>query len=100
MVLDIKSQDKSYRVTCSDWSMILKACSVNAAGCLALKNMIREKGKNLNLSFILEVQEYGFEDSIEFLYVPSVLSDLGYFKLSEEFSELSNFFLDKGKNSH
>ena len=98
--MNVLNQDKFYEVSCSDWSLIIKSSSPYEAACAALKKMMQDKGRNLNLSFILEIKQCNNEEDIEFLYVPSVLFDIGYFKLSEDFSELSNFFLDKGKNSH
>jgi hypothetical protein len=40
------------------------------------------------------------DDKIEFLHVPEVLTDLGYYKLAKDLSSLSSFFLDKGEPLH
>lgn len=98
--MNVINQDKFYQISCSDWSMILKSSSKYEAGCLSLKEMIKGKGSNLNLSFTIEVKEVNDENNIEFFYVPTLLFDLGHFKLSEDLSSLRHFFLDKGKNSY
>ena len=67
----------------------------------ALKKVMDLKGENAKLSFSMCIDEISDQDIYtDFMYVPKVLEDIGLFKLSNELSSLSDFFLDKGKNSH
>jgi hypothetical protein len=101
MYRDLENQEKFYRIKCADWEYMTLAENVEEAASKALKNVIDLKGENCNLSFSMCVEEIG--DSVihlDFMYVPKVLEDIGLFKLSNELSSLSDFFLDKGKNPH
>ena len=65
------------------------------------KKVMDLKGENAKLSFSMCIDEISDQDIYtDFMYVPKVLEDIGLFKLSNELSSLSDFFLDKGKNSH
>ncbi len=99
MIRKEKSQDLFYRISCSDWQYMTLAESYTDACTIAFKEILKDK--NNNISFIACVDELK-DESIEryFIYVPEILQDLGYYKLSKELSNLSDFFLDKRKNPH
>lgn len=99
MVRREKSQDLFYRISCSDWQYMTLAESYVDACTIAFKEILKDK--NNNISFIACVDEINNESiKRNFIYVPEILQDLGYYKLSKELSNLSDFFLDKRKNPH
>jgi hypothetical protein len=101
MIRSEKSQDDFYLVTCADLECMVLASSPEEASCKALKNIINKKGSNTNLSFIISVNLIkDKEKEIFFFKTSAVLNDLGYFKLAKDFEEMSDFFLDRGKNPH
>lgn len=99
MIRREKSQEVFYRISCSDWEYVALAETVVDACTKAFKEILKDT--NNNISFIACVDKIK-KDTIEkeFIYVPEILQDLGYFKLSKELSNLSDFFLDKRENSH
>lgn len=99
MIRKEKSQEVFYRITCSDWQFMTLAESYIDACAAAFKEILKDK--NSNVSFVAYVDEIK-NNSIKrnFIYVPEILQDLGYYKLSKELSMLSDFFLDKRKNPH
>lgn len=101
MIRHLESQDNFYIVKCSDLDCIVLADSYENAVCYGLKKILKEKGSETNLSFIISVdliKDYEYETKL--FYTPDVLNDLGHFKLAEDLANLSDFFLDKGKNPH
>lgn len=99
MVFKSLNQDHFYRISCSDWECVVTSNSKEEAAAKAFKEAL--KNKDLNISFVAIVDLIcESEIKTDFLYVPEILSNLGYFKLAEEISQLSDFFLDKGENSH
>lgn len=99
MIRSEKSQDNFYLVTCADLECVVLASSPEEASCTALKNIFNKKGSNTNLSFIISVNLIK-DKEIFFFKTSVVLNDLGHFKLAKDFEEMSDFFLDKGKNPH
>jgi 3,4-dihydroxy-2-butanone 4-phosphate synthase len=101
MLRNLESQLEFYLVKCSDIEcMVMANCSEEAAN-LGLKNIIKNKGKSANLSFIISVDLIKNSEVETNIFMTSkVLADLGYFKLAKELESLSDFFLDKGKNPH
>jgi len=101
MIRNLESQDDFYIVKCSDLDCIVLADSYENAVCYGLKTILKEKGSETNLSFIMSVdliKDYEYETKL--FYTADVLNDLGHFKLAENLANLSDFFLDKGKNPH
>jgi len=101
MIKHIESQDNFYLIKCSDLETVVLADSYENAICYGLKNILNKYGSATNLSFIMSadrIQDSEIETKI--FYTPDVLNDLGYFKLAEDLSSLSDFFLDKGENPH
>lgn len=101
MIRRLESQDNFYLVKCSDLECMVLSNSFEEAACQGLKNIIKINGTSTNMSFWLsvdQIKEYEIETNV--FYTPKVLNDLGYFKLAKDLSSLSDFFLDKGENSH
>jgi len=88
-----------FTVKCSDWSVDIEASSFSEACSKGLELMISRIGSNLNLSFII-CAENKISKEIEIFDTSLVLADVGFFNLSKNLSELSDFFLDKGENPH
>lgn len=96
MFRESKSQDKYFRIKCSDWEYMVLAENIDEAASKALKEVLELKGKNTSLSFTMCVEEIADEKiNLDFVYVPKILEDIGLFNLSNELSSLSDFFLDK-----
>ena len=101
MIRSLKSQDYFYLVTCADLECIILSSSPEEAACNGLKKILKEKKSETNLSFIISVDfldKKDYETSI--FHTSNILNDLGYFKLAKDLDSLSDFFLDKGENSH
>jgi len=101
MVRNLESQDDFYLVKCADLDCMVLADSFENAVCYGLKKILKEKGSETNLSFIIGVdlvKNYDFETRI--FKTADILNDLGHFKLAENLACLSDFFLDKGENPH
>jgi len=80
--------------------MVLSDSYENAAS-IGLNKILKNRGSETNLSFILSVDLIdNYEIKTHVFYTSAVLNDLGYFKLSKDLANLSDFFLDKGKNPH
>jgi len=80
--------------------MIL-ANSFEEAAANGLKKILNKLGLKTNLSFLISVDlinNHEIETSI--FRTSSILNDLGYFKLAKDLESLSDFFLDKGENTH
>lgn len=96
-----ENQQNYYRISSADWEYIVISSSFEEACSQAVKEMIKLKGGDLNLSFTLEASKLsGFDVETNFFYTPSILSDLGLHDLAKSFSEVHDFFLDKGKESY
>jgi len=101
MYRESESQNKFYLIKCADWEYMTLAETCEEAASIALKEVLEINGKNTNLSFTMCVDQINNSEIItDYIYVPKVLEDIGYFNLSNELSSLSDFFLDKGKNPH
>jgi hypothetical protein len=101
MIRDLDSQEYFYLVTCADLECMVMATSPEDASCIGLKNILNKKGINTNLSLIISVDYINKHKNETFVfYTASVLNDLGHFKLAKDLESLSDFFLDKGENSH
>lgn len=101
MFRDIESQDNYYLISCADNEFMVLSDSFNEAANNGLKNILSNKGIKTNLSFLMSVDLIkNSEIETKIFYTPNILHDLGYFKLAKDLSELSDFFLDKGKNPH
>lgn len=101
MFRSLESQLEFYLVKCSDVECMILANSFEEAVNLGLKNILKNKGKSANLSFITSVDLIKNSEIETNIFMTSkVLADLGYFKLAKELESLSDFFLDKGKNPH
>lgn len=95
MFRSTENQDCFYRISCADWEYICLAESHYEASVKGIKEMIKIKGKNLNLSFTLisdKILDLNLER--EFFYLPVVLSDAGFKDLAKDFSDLCDFLLD------
>jgi len=99
MIKDEKSQDYFYRVSSSDWEcMVLAKNDIEACEKALLEVLKDEK---VNLSFIAKIDKIlNYNIKVSFIYIPEILHDLGFFELSKNLSNLSDFFLDKRKNPH
>ena len=101
MVKDMESQDDFYIVKLSDLECMVLASSFEEAASNGMKKIINNKGQNTNLSFLISVDKIkNYEIETCLFYTSVILNDLGYFKLSKDLENLSDFFLDKGKNPH
>ena len=101
MIRKFESQDNFYIVKCADLDCVVLADSYENAVCYGLKNILKERGSETNLSFIIGVDLVkNSECDTKIFYTPDVLNDLGYFKLAKDLECLSDFFLDKGENPH
>jgi len=101
MVKDIESQDDFYVVKLSDLECVILADSFEEAASDGIKKIIDNKGDKTNLSFWISVDRIkNYEIETRLFYTPVILNDLGFFKLSKDLENLSDFFLDKGKNPH
>lgn len=93
--------NKKYKISCADWETVVEDENSKSACSKALKNMLEKHGPKLNVGFWMHIETLNSRDQdYEFIDVSSVFADLGCFKLSKNLSELSDFFLDKGKNPH
>ncbi len=95
-----QSLKKVYRVGSADWNTEVLSCNEQEAASIGLQNVLNKTGKKTNLSFLIEVEENIYGSELHLFKTSSVLADIGFFKLAEEFSRMSDFFLDKGKNTH
>jgi len=95
-----QSLKKVYRVGSADWNTEVSSYSEQEAASIGLQNVLNKTGKKTNLSFLIEVEENIYGSELHLFKTSSVLADIGFFKLAEEFSRMSDFFLDKGKNPH
>ena len=101
MIRSAESQECFYLVTCADLECMVLSTSPEEASGIGLKNILNKKGANTNLSLIISVDYINKHRNETFVfYTSSVLNDLGYFKLAKDLESLSDFFLDKGENSH
>ena len=101
MIRSDESQENFYLVTCADLECVVLAASPEEASCLGLKNILKHKGLNTNLSLIISVDFISKHKNETFVfYTASVLNDIGHFKLAKDLESLSDFFLDKGENPH
>ena len=101
MIKDIKSQDNFYLVKCSDLECMVLEDSYENAACYGLNNIIKKYKSETNLSFMISVDLIkDYEIDTRIFYTPSILNDLGHFKLAQDLANLSDFFLDKGENPH
>ena len=101
MIRTDKCQDNFYLVMCADIECMVLASSFQEAANNGLKNIIKKFNSEANLSFLISVDlinNHEIETSI--FHTSSILNDLGYFKLAKDLESLSDFFLDKGENSH
>ena len=101
MIRELKNQDRFFRASCSDWEYMCLSKSHLDAAIFAIKEMFSLKGENLNLSFVLIVDEI-LDEKIkrEVFYVPSVLADAGFSSLAKNFDSLYDFFLDNRAERH
>ena len=95
-----QSLKKVYRVGSADWNIEVLSYNEQEAASIGLQNVLNKTGKKTNLSFLIEVEENIYGSELHLFKTSSVLADIGFFKLAEEFSRMSDFFLDKGKNPH
>jgi len=101
MIKHVESQENFYIVKCSDLECMVLSDSYESAASIGLGKILKNKGSKTNLSFILSVDLIeNYEIKTHIFYTSAVLNDLGYFKLSKDLANLSDFFLDKGKNPH
>jgi len=101
MIRSLENQDKFYLVKCSDLECMVLSDSYESAASIGLGKILKNRGSETNLSFILSVDLVeDYEIKTEIFSTSAVLNDLGYFKLSKDLANLSDFFLDKGKNPH
>jgi len=101
MIRSFESQEYFYLVTCADLECMVMANSPEEASCIGLRNILNKKGQDTNLSFITSVDFINKKENETFVfYTSSILNDLGHFKLAKDLESLSDFFLDKGENSH
>lgn len=99
MIRTSKSQESFFRVTLSNQENIVLCASFSEAAAAGLTNIIKMFGGDTNLSPSLIVDRLNASEyETEVFLTSKVLQDIGYFKLAKNFDELSDFFLDKGKN--
>ena len=101
MIRTLGFQDNFYLVMCADIECMVLANSFEEAATNGLKNILKKLGLKTKLSFLISVDlinNHEIETSI--FQTSSILNDLGYFKLAKDLESLSDFFLDKGENSH
>ena len=95
MFRSTENQDSFYRISCADWEYICLAESHYEASVKAIKEMVKMKGKNLNLSFTLISDKIlDLKMDREFFYLPVVMSDAGFKDLAKDFSDICDFLLD------
>jgi len=99
MFRTLESQDNFFRVTLSNQETIVLSPTFSDAASAGLAAIIKKFGGNTNLSTSLIVDRIkDLEFETEVFLTSRILEDIGYFKLAKDFDELSDFFLDKGKN--
>lgn len=101
MFRDDKSQNKFYKVACANMEIMVLDETPQEAVANALKLLLNKFGENTNLSLIMSVSEIRDDvNEMTIFYTISVLENIGFFKLAKDLEDLSDFFLDKGKNSY
>lgn len=101
MIRSEKSQDDFYLVTCADIECMVLATSPEEAASNGLKTILKNRGLESNLSFLISVDSIRNHEIETFIFQTSnILNDLGHFKLAKDLDSLSDFFLDKGENPH
>lgn len=94
-----KNQEVSYSVSSSDWTENVSADCFLSAAVKGLKSQIGKNKEKTNLSFIISVEKQDdLEKEMDVFYTSEILAELGLHQLSKELSQISDFFLDKGKN--
>jgi len=95
-----KSQDKFYRVCCSNHETVVLAPSFEEAASNGLLSILDKFKNNTNVSLAVVVDRID-ETSLEteIFEITKVLENIGFFSLSKKISSLSDFLLDKSKNS-
>jgi hypothetical protein len=94
-----KNQELSFIVSSSDWTENVSSPCFLSAAVKGLKQQINKNKEKTNLSFIISVEKQsGLEKEVDIFYTSEILAELGLHKLSKELSQVSDFFLDKGKN--
>jgi len=95
-----ESQDKFYRVACSNHETMVLASSFEEAassGLLAILNKFKED-TNVSMAVVVDrIDDTCMET--ELFEITKVLENIGFFNLSKKLSFLSDFLLDKGKKS-
>jgi hypothetical protein len=101
MIRSLESQENFYIIRFSDSECVVLSNSYEEAACIGLKKIIQSFGNRTNLSFWLSVDNIDSRNiETNLFYAPKVLHDIGYFNLAKNLANLSDFFLDKGKNPH
>jgi hypothetical protein len=101
MIRSLENQDYFYLVTCADLECVVLSSSFEEAACSGLKKILEEKKSKTNLSLIISVDFLDKKDyETQVFYTSNILNDLGHFKLAKDLESLSDFFLDKGENTH
>lgn len=101
MIRTLKCQDNFYLVMCADVECMVLATSPEEAASTGLKNILKKRGLESNLSFLISVDLINNHEIETFVFHTSnILNDLGFFKLAKDLESLSDFFLDKGENPH
>jgi hypothetical protein len=99
MVRISKSQEYFYRVILSNQETIVLSNSQQEAASKGLSQIMAKFGNQTNLSPMLIVERINdYRIETEIFLTTMILEDLGDFKLAKDFSAISDFFLDKGKN--
>jgi hypothetical protein len=101
MIRTLKCLDNFYLVICADIECIVLATSPEEAASTGLKSILKNRGLESNLSFLVSVDLINNHEIETFIFhTSSILNDLGHFKLAKDLDSLSDFFLDKGENPH
>ncbi len=101
MIRTLECLDNFYLVICADVECVILATCPEEAASNGLKNILKNRGLESNLSFLISVDSIKNHEIETFIFQTSnILNDLGHFKLAKDLDSLSDFFLDKGENSH
>lgn len=96
----LESLKKVYKVGSANWNMQILSHNEQEAASMGLQSILKINKKDTQLSFVISVEEDILNAELYLFETSMILANIGYFKLSEEIASLSDFFLDKGKNSH
>lgn len=101
MIRTLECLDNFYLVICADIECMVLASSPEEAASNGLKSILKNTGRESNLSFLISVDFIKNHEIETFIFQTSnILNDLGHFKLAKDLDSLSDFFLDKGENPH